>query len=270
MTVATDADEGLRLDKFLLDLLPTSGLRERRRLIENGLVTVNGRACRSGLKMFSGARVALFATQERECADEVLSCLSVIKQTADFAAVFKPENMHSAAIAGGLEPSVEECLPNLFPGKGAILVNRLDKLTSGILLVAFGVDQENTFRVYEDQGQIEKYYVARVHGKPEGDFIVKNRLDTADRLRTKVLDEHGEAVRWSRVEVIEGYENETSLLRVQIAKGARHQIRAHLDHAGFPIVGDQLYGSGEEHGRMYLHHVRVIFPGFEAECAAEW
>ena len=270
MTEADDADEGMRLDKYLLKMLPDSGLRERRRLIENGLVTVNGRSCRSGLKMFSGAKVVLFEAQARMCSAEVASCLSIISETAEFAALFKPENMHSAAIAGSPEPSIEDCLSEVFPDRGAILANRLDKLTSGILLIAFGVEQENRFRELEDQGKAGKFYLAKVYGQPEGDFIVKNKLDTADRLRTKVLDEQGDSVRWSRAEVVDSFDDGTTLLRVQIAKGARHQIRAHLAHAGFPIVGDPVYGDEHEQVRLYLHHERISFPGFEAKCSASW
>ncbi len=268
--IAGDSDEGLRLDKFLLKLLPDSGLRERRRLIENGFVMVNGRSCRSGLKMFPGAEVVLLEVEDRACAVEILSQVKVVKQGDGFGTVYKPAELHSAAIAGSAEPSVEECLSGIFPGKEPILANRLDFLTSGMLLIAFGVERENEFREYEDSGTVDKIYHAKVHGIPEGPFVVKNRLDTADRKHTKVLDEQAPAERWSSAGVVESYEDGTSLLEVRIAKGARHQIRAHLAHVGFPIVGDPIYGHEDGADRMYLHHRKIVLPGFEAVCEAGW
>ncbi|WP_239060979.1 RluA family pseudouridine synthase [Desulfovibrio sp. JC022] len=268
--IAEDSDEGQRLDKFMLKMLPESGLRERRRLIESGCVTVNGRSCRSGLKMFSGAEVVLFDAEDRSCAVEILSRVKVVKQGDGFGAVYKPEGLHSAAVAGSPAPSVEECLDGIFSGQDPILANRLDFLTSGMLLVAFGVERENEFRAYEDSSTVDKIYHAKVHGIPDESFIVKNRLDTEDRKRTKVLDEQASPERWTSAEVVKSYEDGTSLLDIRIAKGARHQIRAHLAHAGFPIVGDSLYGREDGADRMYLHHRKIILPGFEAVCETGW
>ncbi|WP_432737525.1 pseudouridine synthase [Maridesulfovibrio sp. FT414] len=267
---ALDFHEGMRLDKFLTELLPESGLRQRRRLIENGFVLVNGRPRKTGFKIFSGAEVALLKEDTRSCAAEIASRLAVIAQTDAYAAVFKPDLIHSARVAGSPEPTAEECLNDLLHNSKAILVNRLDMLTSGLLLVAFGAERETMFREYEDAGQVEKFYLARVHGAPERNFTVKNRLDTADRKRTKVLDEEDEPLRWTRAEILNVDGDGTAVLGVRISKGARHQIRAHLAHAGYPIVGDPLYGADGESGRMYLHHRRIAFPGFEAECDPEW
>ena len=63
-----------------------------------------------------------------------------------------------------------------------------------------------------------------------------------------------------------------SLLELTILRGARHQIRAHLADAGFPIVGDAQYGleSTSRAGRMYLHHFSIALPGFRAEAAPDW
>jgi len=269
--VVTDADEGLRLDKYILAFFPDVGLRQRRRIIENGLVTVNERKAKPSLKLFPGARVVIFEKDERACADEVLASLKVVKQNDDYAVVYKPEGLHSAKIAGGIEPSAEECLPKLFSGKEIVLINRLDQLTSGMLMVALSPDQENIFRDIEDKGQVDKFYLAKVHGVPESEFIIKNRLDAADRVMTKALEEDAEHLRWSRVKLIEKLDDDMSLVEVEISKGARHQIRVHLAHAGFPIVGDPIYGrEGDKQDRMYLHHNRITMPGFEAECDAQW
>ena len=60
-------------------------------------------------------------------------------------------------------------------------------------------------------------------------------------------------------------------LQADIAKGARHQIRAHLAAYGYPILGDTIYEKTEnDEGRLYLHHARIIFPGFTAVCPPQW
>ncbi|SDL41227.1 23S rRNA pseudouridine1911/1915/1917 synthase [Maridesulfovibrio ferrireducens] len=268
--VATENDEGLRLDKFLIVLLPETGLRQRRRIVENGLVTVNGRSAKPSLKMFTGAEIVLFERTDATSTEDILPHLSIIAETDDYAAVLKPAGMHSASIAGSMECSAQDCLDELFMEKTPILVNRLDHSTSGILLVAFGHEQARLFKEYEEEGKVEKEYFARVIGNPDSEFVVKKELDTDSRTVTKVLSEDAERLRWSYADRVSDLGNGITLVKVRIAKGARHQIRAHLAYAGFPIVGDTVYGTASADGKMYLHNHLISFKGFKAECEPDW
>jgi len=129
-----ESGDGERLDRALKAAMPDSGLRLRRRLCEEGRVLVDGRARRPGYKVKSGQTVEVGAVWTMAKADEM--GLKVVKSGGGFAAVDKPGGVHSAAISGKSGPCVESVLGELFPDDEPVLLNRLDYLTSGLLLVA--------------------------------------------------------------------------------------------------------------------------------------
>lgn len=264
-----DALDGIRLDRILAEILPDSGLRLRRRLCDEGRVTVAGKVRKPGYKVREGQQVHLSQGESESMSIEQLG-LSVVKQVGMFGAVYKPGGVHSAAIAGKGEPCAEDALPALFPDATSILLNRLDYLTSGLLLVALGGDGERTYHAMEDGGEIKKFYLAIVRGRLDGFVSVRSGLDTEDRKKTRVLpDNDDDPRRWTEVTALShDHEADTTLIRCLIMKGARHQIRAHLASLGHPIVGDPLYGEEGESGEMKLHHQRIEFPGFSAEFKA--
>lgn len=257
-----------RFDRVLEDALPGTGLRYRRRLIESGQALLDGVRRKPGFKVRTGQEITLTLESEG-CPDELKGLLRIVERTSDYAALFKPGGPHSAAVSGSPEPAVEHCLEKLLPSSGARLVNRLDRLTSGLLIVAFSKEAEDRFREYEDGGKVRKYYLARVTGIFEKETVVRAELNTDSRSVTRIAGNSNDPLRHSRVTPLEVYEDGTSLVRVCIAKGARHQIRVHLASCGHPIVGDPLYGSGEGQV-MYLHHERIELPAFTAEAAPEW
>ncbi|WP_250645492.1 RluA family pseudouridine synthase [Salidesulfovibrio onnuriiensis] len=260
--------DGARLDKALETLLPQAGLRQRRRMCDEGLVHVDGAPRRSSYRVSAGQLLEVLPPDTEEGRDEPPE-VRVLKEDGGFAAVYKPEGVHSAAIAGRDNLSVESLLPRLFPEREAVLLNRLDNPTSGIVLVALDSGAVDRYRRCEESGMITKEYYARVHGRLMHSVTVKNRLDMAGRKKTRVLDEDDpDARRWTEVEPIEfGMESDTTLVRCVIRKGARHQIRAHLASLGHPILGDALYGSHAD-ARLHLHHQRIAFDSFEAESPA--
>lgn len=259
------ASDGWRLDRVLEQPLPDSGLRLRRRLCDEGRVLVEGRAQKPGYKVRAGQQVAILGGNPRMTPREL--GLKIIRQEAGFAAVDKPGEVHSAAIAGRDEPSVEDVLPDLFPDRSPVLLNRLDFLTSGLLLVGLTPEAVADCRLQEERGAIKKFYLARVRGRLDGIISIRSGLDTDDRRKTKVLATRDSDVRrWTDVTAL-SHDNraDTSLVRCLILKGARHQIRAHLASIGHPIIGDPLYGEGESSRGLMLHHQRIELDGFWAE-----
>jgi 23S rRNA pseudouridine1911/1915/1917 synthase len=266
-TFSIDASgDGIRLDRALVAVMPGSGLRLRRRLCDEGHVSVDGRARKPGYKVRAGQTVEIGEVREMTKVEEL--GLRIVKIKDGFAAVNKPGGVHSAAISGKGGPSAEGALANLFPGQDPVLLNRLDYLTSGLLLVALTPEAREAYLRYEDEGEIKKFYLARVQGRLDGIVSVRNPLDTDDRKTTRVLAEQDpDARRWTGVTAL-SHDNAagTSLVRCLIMKGARHQIRAHLSSIGHPIVGDPLYGGAESSRGLMLQHQRIEMPGFQAEA----
>ena len=174
----------------------------------------------------------------------------------------------------GQDPS-SEALPSAPP----ILLSRLDAATSGLVAAAFTAEAEKRFRDLESAGKVDKYYLALVHGIVPGPLRVTNALDTDSRKKTRVLAQNSpDPARHSEIFPLSeqgnvakvDFHNKTTFVAVHIKRGARHQIRAHLAHAGFPLVGDVLYGSDEVKTPFLLHHTRLLLPGFSAFYPPSW
>ncbi|QGY41399.1 RluA family pseudouridine synthase [Pseudodesulfovibrio cashew] len=264
--IVPESSDGLRLDKVLASPLPESGLRLRRRLCDEGRVRVSDAPRKPGYKVRAGQEILINREQEAVTHSEL--GVFVVEKTGDFAAVYKPGGVHSAAIEGKDDASVEAVLPDLFDGE-VTLLNRLDFLTSGLLLVALNPEAATRYQELEEAGQLRKFYLAEVQGRLDGLATVKNALDTDDRKKTRVLEgDNPDEGRWTGVETLShDHETRTTLVRCLIKRGARHQIRAHLASIGHPIVGDSLYGSAGN-GGLRLHHQRIEFPGFVAEASS--
>lgn len=253
---------GQRLDKALAALLPDSGLRLRRRLIESGRVLLDGHPATPGVRVHAGQEIRLLPQTKPEA-----PLPRLVHAHGGLAAVFKPVGVHSARVAGG-GPSLEERLPELFPGREPVLLNRLDQGTSGLLLVALDEAARQEYQGREAAGEVDKTYLAVVRGGLDQGLTVRNRLDVDDRKKTRVLGEDDpDPTRWTVIEPVKRLGGD-SLVRARIKRGARHQIRAHLAWAGHPLTGDEVYGGGP--GGFRLHHQRVELPGFTAEADPDW
>lgn len=261
-----EALAGSRLDHALAALLPEAGLRQRKRLIETGRALVDGRPAPAAFRLRAGQRVELLAPEPEPAAPAELPLLA---KKSGFAALDKPAGLHSAALAGGGGASAEALLAAMFQGSEARLLNRLDFLTSGILLVALTAKAAKVYAGLEAL-EVTKEYLAVVQGELTEPLTLKRRLDTDDRRRTRVLGKlEPEPRLWTKAWPEAVLDGGRTLVRVRIHAGARHQIRAHLAAAGLPIVGDPLYGEGAG-DRLYLHHSLLEFPGFRAESEPPW
>lgn len=240
---------------------------------------------------------------------DLRAALRLVAASHDFAALHKPAGLHSAVVAGGRAPSLEALLPGEWerlwreytgqpatPGGAPsppLPLTRLDAATSGIVVAAMNNEAAGRFRLAERRGQALKTYFAVVRGRLLRPLELRNRLLTNNRKLTLVLEEDdpddtrhtlvtplreadampaGEPIGERRAD--EGtVPPGATLVRARIRRGARHQIRAHLASAGFPLVGEWLYPSprtNEPGARLYLHHAKVEFPGFSALDMPGW
>lgn len=293
-----------RLDGALSLFLPESGMRVRRRVFETHTVLVNGIPRSKGYTVSTGDQILLVkktapedvqkanTSAEKTAQDDTAKLnkqLYIVHEDAHFAAIYKPGGLHTAAIAGKNTPNLEAELPTLFAQQTTskdplpILVNRLDFLTSGIVMAAKSEAAATMFKEIENAGAVEKIYILLVHGSVPAPLHVTNKLDMAKRKITKVLPEtdtnplrHTTFLPLLETTIPEDPSSSATLLMAAISKGARHQIRAHIASQGFPIVGDPLYGSADTYSdttqnqTMYLHHYQIEIGSFSAMCPPTW
>lgn len=307
-----DSMDGTRLDNALSLFLPDAGVRIRRRLFDTHTVLVNGIPRTKGHTVSSGDQILLVektdpapdntGQESREttpsCDNKLRNAVYIVHEDENYAAIYKPGGMHTAAIAGKNTLSLEAELPRLFAkhtAEGAalpILVNRLDNLTSGMVIAAKTQEAADQFRELENFGAVEKLYLLLVHGAVPTPLQITNKLDVAKRKVTRVLAEsdpdplrHTTILPLLETTVPDHPSCTASLLMAAISKGARHQIRAHITSQGYPIVGDPLYthtndsnlhpntstqASPTEEHTMYLHHYQIEIGSFSATCPPVW
>ncbi|MDR3074404.1 MAG: hypothetical protein LBV01_06765, partial [Deltaproteobacteria bacterium] len=116
-----------------------------------------------------------------------------------------------------------------------------------------------------------------VRGVPATPLVLRGVLDTDTRRKTRVRPEpspdptrHTLVAPLPQAGPLPEADGPLSVLLVRIHRGGRHQIRAHLADAGFPVLGDTLYGAPEDAFPLHLHHAAIALPGFSAVCAPSW
>ena len=220
-------------------------------LMEEGCCTLDGAACRkAGTKAPAGAEILLSVPEPREAAPKAEDIpLEILYEDADLAVVVKPRGMVVHPAAGHSEGTlVNALLGNLneLSGIGGEkrpgIVHRLDKDTSGVMMVAKNDETQTALsRMLKDR-EIEKHYLALAEGRmKEKEGVIQAPIGRSKKDRKKMaVDPEGRpAVTEWRV-IAEG--RNCSLLDVHILTGRTHQIRVHLRSIGHPVCGDPLYG----------------------------
>jgi 23S rRNA pseudouridine1911/1915/1917 synthase len=263
-TIGED-EAGRRLDHVLAEPL---GSRSRaQRLIDAGLVTVDGQA-RPKRHVVSAGEVVEVRDEARDTAPsadagEPAVPFTVAYEDDALLVVDKPAGLVVHPAAGHWTGTLSQALAarGIDADRGGI-VHRLDRETSGLLLVA---KTEPVLRALQEElreRRIEREYLALVEGRPPartGTIDAPIGRDRRDRTRHSTdTDAPREAV--THFEIAETLPAAT-LLRVRLETGRTHQIRVHLEAIGHPVVGDPVYGRGETYGlqRQFLHAARLAF-----------
>ncbi len=261
--------DGRRLDVLLSE---TAGLSRSRvaALMEEGLCVSAGKTCRkAGTRLPEGQEIILTVPAPREAAPQAEDIpLEILYEDEDLAVVVKPRGLVVHPAAGHPDGTLVNALMARLESLGGIggelrpgIVHRLDKETSGLMLVAKNDEtQEALSRMLKDR-EIEKHYRALAEGwfkEPEGEIDAPIGRSKRDRKKMAVDPEGRQAVtRWKVL--AEG--TACTLLDVHILTGRTHQIRVHLKSIGHPVCGDELYGfeKGVKVPCLMLHAYSLSF-----------
>jgi 23S rRNA pseudouridine1911/1915/1917 synthase len=237
---------GRRLDQALADALPEFSRSRLKRWIDGGMLRVDGRVPRPRDIVAGGERVALDAPDEDAVAPEPEDiALTIAYEDHDVIVVDKPAGLVVHPGAGNPAGTLQNALlahdRRLAKLPRAGIVHRLDKGTTGLLIVARSESARTTLAKALAERAIHREYQAVCVGVMTAGGKVDAPIDRhpVDRLRMAVRASGREAITHYRV--IERFRRHT-WVRVTLETGRTHQIRLHLSHAGYPLVGDPVYG----------------------------
>ena len=241
-----DAQRGQRLDQALAILFPDFSRTRLKTWIEAGRIVVDGAAAKPRDLVRGGevVRVTPLSEAQVEIAPEAIA-LDVIYEDPSLFIVNKPAGLVVHPGAGNPRSTLQNALLSLDPALANLpragIVHRLDKETSGLLVVARTPAAHLRLTKALAGHEVEREYEAVVIGVLTAGGTVDAPIDRhpVDRLRMAVRASGRAAV--SHYRVIERFRAQTHV-RVHLESGRTHQIRVHMTHAGFPLVGDPLYG----------------------------
>lgn len=249
-------DEGLRLDQLLAQKLATFSRARVQKWIRSGLVRVNDLERSANYRVRAGDQLSctIPAVQPWHLAPEAIP-LDIIYEDDDLVVINKPSGLTVHPGAGHRDGTLVNALlhhcPNL-EGIGDVqrpgLVHRLDKDTSGVMVVAKTAVAHQFFLQQFKDRLVDKRYVALVWGRvPEnqGEITTEIGRHPSQRHKMAVTTRRGRqaATSWQR---LQDYPGPLSLLEIRLHTGRTHQIRVHMTSWGHPVVGDKVYGGGEK------------------------
>ena len=261
---------GERLDTFIARRCPELSRSHARRLIDEGLVSVNGRQAKPSERVTAGlsVNVTIPPPETITLVPEAIP-LTIIYQDGDIIVLDKPAGLtvHPAPghPSGTLVNALLAACPDLRGIAGTLrpgIVHRLDKDTSGLMVVAKNDRAQRALQRQLKDRDVRKTYLALVRGVPaprEGTIAAPIGRHPKNRKKMAVVADGREATTRYRVrEEIAG--GQYSLLEVEPVTGRTHQIRVHLAAVGHPVVGDATYGRPSAAvGRQFLHAHKLAF-----------
>jgi 23S rRNA pseudouridine1911/1915/1917 synthase len=244
--VIPDESRGQRLDQALAALFPDFSRTRLKNWLEQGRVLVDGRVLRPKDIVTGGERVAVTPVDAPvvEVAPEAIA-LAMVHEDPAFFVIDKPAGLVVHPGAGNPRATLQNALlyrdPSLARLPRAGIVHRIDKETSGLLVVARTPEAHARLTKALAVHAVGRVYEAVTNGVMTAGGTVDAPIDRhpVDRLRMAVRGDGRPAVTHYRV--IERFRAHTHV-RVELETGRTHQIRVHLAHAGFPLLGDPLYG----------------------------
>ncbi len=271
---------GQRLDRFLVSQLPELSRSRIQLLMEEGHVLVDGIARKASHHVASSETLSVEIPPTRPAGVEAEPLpLDILYEDEDLAVINKPAGMIVHPGAGADAGTLVAALLNRFGGAGLStiggplrpgIVHRLDKGTSGAILIA-RTDEAHRKLVDDFRGrQIDKTYVALLHGKLKGDsgsveLAIARDLRRRSRMTARRRVGREARTDWRVLLRLKSY----TVIEAGLHTGRTHQIRVHFSALGCPVVGDTLYGAPHQEraastllpplNRNFLHAARIAF-----------
>ncbi len=260
----------LRLDVFLARALPQFSRARLQRMIENEFVRLNGKATRAReiVRVNDVVDVSEPPPENIHNAPEAIP-LSILHEDVDLIVIDKPAGLVVHPGAGHRGGTLVNALLHHSPNLSGIggkerpgIVHRLDKETSGCLVVAKNDEAHHALSKQFANRTVDKIYLALVAGKlrrKSGVIEAAIGRHTKDRQRMSVQSTRGRAAK-TEYRVVRANER-ASLIECRLHSGRTHQIRVHLHHLGHPVLGDKVYGArfAKDFPRQMLHAWKLAF-----------
>ena len=268
----------MRLDQFLARELPQFSRSRIQQLIRNNFVALNGSPARPRDAIRTGDRIELNEPppEKIDTAPEAIP-LDIIYEDDDLIVINKQSGLVVHPGAGQPRGTLVNALVHYFPKLSGIggkerpgIVHRLDKETSGCLVVAKTDEAHRKLSEQFGARTVEKIYLALVAGKlRRSSGVIEEKIGRHPvyRKRMSITPRSGRSAK-TEYRVLSS-SDQMSLLECKLHSGRTHQVRVHLHHLGHPVLGDKVYGGkhGKTFARQMLHAWKL---GFEHPRTADW
>lgn len=265
----TDRHEGQRLDNWLATRLKGVPKSHVYRLLRTGQVRVNGGRVKPGYRLETGDEVRVPPVRQAPKGGEVPKADPSLLERLSAAVLYEDETLlvldkpPGLPVHGGsgVRLGLIEALAQARPDQQLDLVHRLDRDTSGCLVVAKRRDALNQLHRLLRDGNVIKQYLLLTMGRWTGGARTVDAPLAGDQVKSgERMVEVSEAGRRAvtHFEPLE-FHNDTTLVRATLDTGRKHQIRVHAAHAGYPVAGDRKYGDDAFNRRMKALGLRRLF-----------
>lgn len=267
-------EAGERLDKLIAAQFKDLSRSQIQAMIKDGLVTVDGQPCKSGIKLRGGESISITLPEETQ--DEVIEAedipLSIVYEDEDIAVIDKPAGLvvhpgvgnTSGTLVNAIISQWEEIADIDDPDGRNGIVHRLDKDTSGLLVIAKNAEALKNLMLQFQERSVDKIYLALLERTPKtahGRIDAPIGRDPKQRKQMTVVRDGKDAVTEFKL-LDDAFRDDACLVEFKLLTGRTHQIRVHAAFIGCPIIGDRVYGFRKQRFKMkrnFLHAAKLSF-----------